>query len=371
MRCEGLSWLMRREHMCSLARVSSWSVALVLVVGLLLVVPSLTAAQDVQPAVPMEGPKAVEPQADTPKPEPQVEGPKAQPQAEPSQTPTQAETTKVEVQAEGKKPETRAINPKTGEPFPEKFMIRGGYNYIFNADTKFSINGPRNIGATVNYADQLGGQREDSLYKIDSLYRFNPRHSIGFSFYDVRRKGNRALDRDVTIDDVTYAAGGNIQSELNFKMYRFLYNYSFHHDEKVELGLSGGIYLADIQAKFNSSLTCTGGATCGTGTTFTPNGTSSSFTIPLPTIGLFFNYNITPRLQSQVRFDWFYIETAQFKGAMTEAYLGLEYRLFKNFGLGAAFDRLSVQTDIDRKKGGGYSFDNDWNTVFLYGSLYF
>ena len=338
--------------------------------GLILSLPSLTPAQDVKPAVPTEG-QTVTTGTESPAIEPKAEGPKPEPQAEASKTPTQAENTKPETPTEAKKTETRAIDPKTGEPFPEKFMIRGGYNYIFNADTTFSINGERGVGATVNYADQLGGQREDSLYKIDSLYRFNPKHSVGFSYYNVKRKGNRPVDQDVTIDDVTYAAGGNIQSELSFKMYRFLYNYSFHHDEKVELGLSGGFYFANIQAKFNSTLTCTGGPTCGTGSTFTPNGTSSNLTIPLPTIGLFFNYNITPRLQSQVRFDWFYIETAQFKGAMTEAYLGLEYRLFKNFGLGAAFDRLSVEADIDRKKGGGFSFDNDWNTIFLYGSLYF
>ena len=358
------------EHLCSLARASCWSVALTLVAGLLLAMPSLTRAED---------PKA-ETQVNSPQTQPTVEGAQAEPAAQGPQSGPQAEAAKAEAQAEGAKSqlqlentqaETRAKDPKTGEFFPEKFMIRGGYNYIFNADTNFSINGPSGIGATVNYADQLGGQREDNLYKIDTLYRFNPRHSIGFSYYNVRRKGDRSTDRDVEIDGVTYAAGANIQSELNFRMYRFLYNYSFHHDEKVELGISGGFYLANIQAKFNSSLTCTGGATCGTGATFTPNGTSSNFTVPLPTIGLFFNYNITPRLQSQVRFDWFYLETAQFKGAMTEAYLGLEYRLFKNFGLGAAFDRLSVQTDIDRKKGGGFSFDNDWNTIFLYGSLYF
>jgi hypothetical protein len=102
-----------------------------------------------------------------------------------------------------------------------------------------------------------------------------------------------------------------------------------------------------------------------------PGGTSSSFTVPLPTIGLFFNYNITPRLQSQVRFDWFYLETAQFKASITEMYLGLEYRLFKHFSLGAAFDRFQVDADINPKKGGGFSFGNDWNSVFFYGALYF
>lgn len=352
MRSECLKRLMRGEQMYSLAAVLCWSLALTMAAGLLLVVPSLSRAEDPKPELPTEGAN----------PTPPTEGPNPEPQAEDAMTETQAEDVKTE---------TRAIDPKTWVPFPERFMIRGGYNYVFNADTEFTINGSRNVGASVDFSRQLGGEREDRLWRIDSLYRFNPRHSVGFSYYDVSRKGNRTSDRDITINDVTYASGSTIQSELRFKLYRFLYNYSFHHDEKVELGLSGGLYFANIGASFQGSLTCTGGTTCGPGTTVTPGGTSNSFTVPLPTIGLFFNYNITPRLQSQVRFDWFYLETAQIKASITEMYLGLEYRLLKNFAIGTAFDRLSIDAEINPSKGGGFSFLNDWNTLFFYGALYF
>jgi hypothetical protein len=179
------------------------------------------------------------------------------------------------------------------------------------------------------------------------------------------------VDRDLTIDDVTYTTGSSVESQLKFKLYRFLYNYSFHHDEKVELGLSGGLYFANIGATFRGSLTCTGGTSCGPGTTVSPNGTDSSFTVPLPTVGMFFNYNITPRLQGQARFDWFFLETAQIKASITEVYLGLEYRLLKHFSIGTAFDRLNIDGEINPKKGGGFSFKNDWNTLFVYGALYF
>jgi hypothetical protein len=334
------------------AGILCWSLALVVTTGLLLGLPSLTQAEDPMP----------EPQAEAPKPEPQPEG---------STTQAQAENAKPETRTEDAKPETRAKDPKTGEPFPERFMIRGGWNYVFNADTNFSLNSPSGIGTTIDFAKNLGGQREDNLWRIDSLYRFNPRHSIGFSYYDVTRKGVRTIDEDITVRDRTFTAGGNVSSELNIKLYRFIYNYSFHHDEKVELAGSFGLYFANIGASLSSNLTCTGGPTCGTGATFTPGNTSSNLTVPLPSIGFLVNYHFTPRLMGTARFDWFYIETAQFKGSMTEAYFGLEYRLFKHFALGSAFDRLNIEADVNPKKGGGFSFENDWNTLFLYGSLYF
>ncbi len=261
--------------------------------------------------------------------------------------------------------------PAPTEELPDRFMIRGGWNFVFNADTVFSINGSRGIGSTIDFSKDLKGEREDSMWRIDTLYRFNPRHSLGFSYYDVTRTGVRTIDRDITVNDTTFAANGTVSSELDFRMYRFIYNYSFYHNEKVELAGSFGMYFANINASLSSNLACTGGTICGPGATLTPRGESQSFTIPLPSIGFLVNYYFTPRLKGTARFDWFYIEFDQFKGAMNEMYFGLEYRLFKHFALGGAFNRLSVDVDIDSSNGREFSVENDWNTVFLYGSLYF
>lgn len=76
------------------------------------------------------------------------------------------------------------------DSFPNRFMLRGGYAYVFNADTTVAINGSSGLGATLDLSRALKAQREDNAWRIDSLYRFNPKHSIGFSYYDVTRKGN-------------------------------------------------------------------------------------------------------------------------------------------------------------------------------------
>ena len=85
------------------------------------------------------------------------------------------------------------------EHLPDRFMVRGGYAYVFNADTTFAINGSSGLGALVDLSKVLKAQREDSSWRIDSLYRFNPKHSIGFSYYDVNRKGNAVLSESITI----------------------------------------------------------------------------------------------------------------------------------------------------------------------------
>ena len=55
---------------------------------------------------------------------------------------------------------------------------------------------------------------------------------------------------------------------------------------------------------------------------------------------------------------------------MTEAYVGLDYRVLKNFSLGAAYDFFFVNVERENTTK-GWQVDNLWNIVYLYGSLYF
>ena len=249
-------------------------------------------------------------------------------------------------------------------------MLRGGWAYVFRADTEIGINGASGIGAIVDLSDALNTKREDQAWKIESLFRFNPRHSIGFSYYDVRRNGFREITDSIAIGDTTYGVGSQLRNNLDIKLYRFFYNYSFHHDDKVELAASLGMYIADIQAGFSGNFSCTGSPNC-TGTPQTVLAEEGRLFAPPPTIGLVLNYNFTPRLLGQARFDWFYVEFSQFKGFMTELYFGLEYRLFKHVAVGAAFNRLDLNVKYEPEKRTGWQVRNDWNMVYLFGSLYF
>lgn len=256
------------------------------------------------------------------------------------------------------------------ESLPDRFMLRGGWAYVFRADTELGINGTSGIGAIVDLNDALNTKREDHAWKIESLFRFNPKHSIGFSYYDVRRNGFKEITDSIAIGDTTYGVGSQLRNNLDIKLYRFFYNYSFHHDDKVELAASLGMYIADIQAGFSGNFSCTGSPNC-TGTPQTVLAEEGRLFAPLPTIGLVLNYNFTPRLLGQARFDWFYVEFSQFKGFMTELYFGLEYRLFKHVAVGAAFNRLDLNVKYEPETRAGWQVRNDWNMVYLFGSLYF
>jgi hypothetical protein len=133
----------------------------------------------------------------------------------------------------------------------------------------------------------------------------------------------------------------------------------------VELALSPGLYMANT--KFD--LTAQGNIILPSNQTGTATDVRERLTVPLPSFGFVVNYNVTPRFQIQTRADFFYVRAGNYEGSMFELYAGLEYRLFRHFALGAAYDRLAA--DLQDTTTGGFEFDLAYNLVYLYGTLYF
>lgn len=139
---------------------------------------------------------------------------------------------------------------------------------------------------------------------MDGLYRFNDRHAVGFSRYRVGLSGEKSLHQDIQINDQAINAGATTQTGLSLNTYRLLYNYSFYRNDKVELGLSPGLYVRKTNFNFAGQGTINGASG---GTTVI----NEHVSLPLPSIGFIENYNITPKLQAQTRFDFFYLSIGQ------------------------------------------------------------
>jgi hypothetical protein len=259
--------------------------------------------------------------------------------------------------------------PSTGSaeetPPPEmkdKLMVRGGWAYVFGATANVAVGGPvLGVGTSVDFTNTLGGDTSTDAFRVDTLYRFNDRHAVGFSWYRVGLSGEKSLNQEIQINDQTIGAGATTQTGLSFNTYRLLYNYSFYRNDKVELGLSPGLYVMKTNFNFAGQGTING--TAGSGTII-----NEQVSLPLPSIGLIANYNITSKLQAQTRFDFFYLSIGQYTGEMFEFYAGLEYRLFQHFAMGAAYDRLTAGLTGSGPQ--GFNVDFGYNLAYIYATIY-
>ena len=252
------------------------------------------------------------------------------------------------------------------KPLEDRLTVRGGWAYVWGTDTTVTVPGPGGkAGTALDFANTLGGNSTTNAFRVDAQWRFNEKHSALFSWYRVANAGQNTLQEQIVVGDTTIGAGASTNSSLSFNMYRAMYQYSFYHNEQVELAFIPGLYLA----KTHFMLTASGQISVnGSPTSSGVSQTNENVTLPLPSVGVLANYHISPKLLTQVRTDFFYLKIGDFEGSMMEFYAGLEYRLFKPFALGAAYDRLVVNAESSSSN--GFTADMNWNLLYLYATLY-
>jgi hypothetical protein len=164
----------------------------------------------------------------------------------------------------------------------------------------------------------------------------------------------------------TILAGSNIKAEAKWKVYIVDYGYSFYKTETIEIAGKFGFNVARIGTTLSGTLnTLNNGVLTGT-----TAGDSSGFTAPLPVLALSGDWAINERWRLKGSLGGFRAKVSDVKATVTDATVATEYRLFRNFGVGAGYSLLRVTGDVNKNNNTG---SLDWKTGGwqIYGSLVF
>jgi len=227
----------------------------------------------------------------------------------------------------------------------DKFKINLGAMYVTNFETEMQI-GPSDkvLNASVNTKDQLGMDSETNVFRLDGYYRFTPKHSVDFSYFTVNSSGNRIINIDIPDwgeNNDTINAGARVQSHFNMDVYKLNYVYSFYHNEDVELGLSVGFHITNLDLGLSAFGEING----------TPSQsliTESKFLAPLPVFGFKGEYTIIKdTLYAQYKADYFYLKFDDFEGSLLSTAINIEYRFLDNYGLGLGYNSNTINLEAD------------------------
>lgn len=253
---------------------------------------------------------------------------------------------------------TAAENEEEQFAFPDKYMVRLGAYFIENSNTQVSVNPFGNaISTTVDFQRDLGANAGDTVPRIDAYYRFNERHRIDFTAFSVNRKGAKTLAIDVSLGDQDYSVGESLTSGIKYTLYKIGYNYSFYHSPKVELSLSTGLNITKYDLLFEDS---SGAKSEVIGVSF-----------PLPMIGLRMAYSINSNWSLYFIAESLFIEIDdKLRGTLINQEVSMEYKLFKNFSVGAGVARLGLDAEVSTPDWSG-GITDAYKGLTLFGVLYF
>jgi hypothetical protein len=245
----------------------------------------------------------------------------------------------------------------------ERFSFNlGGFVATFNSDFRFGSQ-TSGGGVYVNGEDALGLDSSLTVFRADAMYRFtdNRRHRFDLTYVNLRRSATKTLQEDIQFKDQTFPVGTTVDSLFELQIIRGAYSYSLFQDDRFDLGLSAGMYVAPIKIRISS-------ATTGTAE-------EEAFTAPLPVLGLAFAFAITPKFFLKQNADFFYLRYQNFEGSLFDAKIALEYNLWKHVGFGIAYDYLRLQVKAQGQDYPGLNmvgkFEFGVGGLMLYGKFYF
>jgi hypothetical protein len=179
-------------------------------------------------------------------------------------------------------------------------------------------------------------ENTSSVFRLDAFWRFskNQRHRLDINWFSLHREGSRTVGTDIAIEDpdgneIQILDSSTVESYFDLDLYQGIYNYSLFFDDRLDIALKTGLYIAPIKM----GLEATG---------FTETETREGFTAPLPTIGLRTDIAITPKWFLRSGTDVFYLKYNNYVGYIFSANAAIEYQPWKHIGIGTGFDVLQL-----------------------------
>jgi len=218
-------------------------------------------------------------------------------------------------------------------PWDKASIMLGSFISSTNSNVRLSAKG---LGVGFDVEEALGLDTTTTVLRLGGVWRFsdNRRHRADLSWFALRRDGNTQLGQDIVIDGVTYPTGTTVNTSFDIDVYKAAYSYSFFMDDRMDIGASAGLYVMPLQFELASSGLLTSQA-------------SESVTAPLPVFGLRADFAMTPKWILNTRLEVFYLEYQQFKGAIYDSSVGVEYKAFKRVGFGLAVENFNIGVEAE------------------------
>mgnify|MGYP001825602995 FL=1 len=225
----------------------------------------------------------------------------------------------------------------------DRFSVSLGV-FITNRDTVTTLDGDiPDSGTDVDLENDFGLDSSDSVFRIDGYFKFNEKHRIDFSAFDLSRTASKRIQREIEWDDDIYPIDTVIEAGLDLNIYKLAYTWSFIRKANGYLGASAGLYVADI----------------GTSLSATSIGQSSSraVTAPLPVIGLRGRYDFGEKWSLRGSAEVFAFEYDDFDGSLYDFYAGLDYQFFDHVAIGVGVNSVKMNLGVTKSN---FKGDLDW-----------
>jgi hypothetical protein len=255
---------------------------------------------------------------------------------------------------------TLAATPAQAQALQDDFWIQAsGFWASVDTDVRVASTANPDGGTEIDLEDDFGLDDSALLPAVFLGARLGGGWQLAAEYYSVGRDTTGTISRNITVDDVTYPANATVTAGFDTDIYRFTVGYAFVRNEHTEVGAALGLHATNIDFSLSGQGTV-GGAPVST------QARRKEFLAPLPTIGLFANFEVSPGLTVGARADYLSLSVGDYDGELFNGQASIAYRITKNIGIGAAYRYVAYNVGVSKPDAlGEFDYDYSGPSLFL------
>jgi hypothetical protein len=214
----------------------------------------------------------------------------------------------------------------------------------------------------IDFDEGLGLKNAHDIFSGQVSWRFRDRWSVTGQYFRATDGSRVVLEEDIEWGNVVFNAGSFAAAGSDFSLSRIFVGRRFDTGERHEIGVGGGIHWLHIGAYIAGEILING----------TPVSARRAVSeeAPLPNIGIWYDYSISPRWAFRSRFDLLSADVGDYDGLMVNASIGVNYQAFEHLGIGLNYNYFELDVTIDKSNWKG-NVETIYEGVYVYASLYF
>lgn len=198
-------------------------------------------------------------------------------------------------------------------------------------------------GTDIDFEKDLGLESSDSVARLDGYYRFNRKHRVTFSFFDLSRDSTATIQENIQFGETIFVVDTVVNAKFDLTITKLAYTYSFFQRDNTYVGVTAGLYVADSKISLSE-----------------PNlgqAESRGLTAPLPVFGLRGEYDFADRWRFSASGEFFAVEFDNVDGSLVDIYLGIDYRFTEHVAIGLGYNAVNIDVDATKND---FSSKLDW-----------
>jgi len=213
-----------------------------------------------------------------------------------------------------------------------------GAELLETVNTSLRVDSPTlGVGTEIDLEDDFNLDDHVLTGRIDAGWQMTRRQSLDLSLFQIKREGTRTIDRDIQIGDVVFPVNAEVTNKSDLLFVKLAYRYAFLDRERWHLGASLGLHSMDWSTEWRAGSLALK--------------EDFGFIVPLPVLGVFGSYALSPRWYLNASSEFFGLEYEQFDGFMNNTRLALEHRTFSHLGLGIGLDYFLINASLENESG--------------------